>query len=535
MPFTAHKLPYEQTAAFSRIVLDYLAGAPQLNPFYAAAPDSAGLKALLQKRQNFGIDRGVLVDVLEAQYNGIATSEAVQKNISALKSDQTFTVCTAHQPNLATGPLYFIYKILHAIKLAHALNEQYPGQHFVPVYYMGSEDADLEELNHFSIQGKRYVWNTAQKGAVGRMKIDAALLQLISEAEGQLAPFAYGQEVAALLRRHFVKDRDIKTATFGLVNELFASFGLLILIPDSAALKTGMLPVFEKELFDPASSALVAQTSEKLAQYYNAQAQPRDINLFYLEDGIRERIIRTDRGFGVNNTELNFSEAQMLALLHEHPERFSPNVILRGLLQETVLPNIAFIGGGGELAYWMQLKDVFDHYNVSFPVLILRNSFLLLEQKWKARIDKLDISINDCFQKADHILKNIAVKKAEQPLALNGKWEEADRLFEAIRLQAAAIDPTLSQHVAAIKKATLNKMEVLEKKMLRAEKRKHADGKRQIEAMRQHLFPQDGLQERSDNFFYYYAVYGPALVQALYKHSGTTEQQFTVLEINEEG
>jgi bacillithiol biosynthesis cysteine-adding enzyme BshC len=337
-----------------------------------------------------------------------------------------------------------------------------------------------------------------------------------------------------LLRRHFIKDREIKDATFGLVNELFASFGLLVLIPDSAALKGLMLPVFEQEIFNPASSTIVEKTSENLSQYYNVQAQPREINLFYLEHGIRERIVRTDNGFKVNNTSLHFSEAEMKTLLQQHPERFSPNVILRGLFQETVLPNIAFIGGGGELAYWMQLKDLFDYYHVSFPVLILRNSFLLLEKKWKERIDKLNISLKDCFRNADELLNRLAKENAEHPLTLNGKWEEADRLFEAMRLQAAAVDPTLSQHVAALKKATLNKLAVLEKKMLRAEKRKHADSKRQIEAMRAHLFPGNGLQERSDNFFYYYAVYGPSLLQQLYYHSATLEQQFTVLELNGE-
>lgn len=533
MPFTAHTLPYDQTNSFSRIVLDYLKGVPALRAFYVAMPDAAGLKQLLNQRQAFTINRVALVDALHHQYKGVDTTEKVKENILSLASDHTFTVCTAHQPNLATGPLYFIYKILHAIKLADALNKQYPEQHFVPVYYMGSEDADLEELNHFSIQGKQYTWHTDQKGAVGRMKIDAALLQLIGEAEGQLAPLPYGKEAAALLRRHFVKDKEIKEATFALVNELFALFGLLVLIPDSAALKALMLPIWEKEVFNPESSVIVAKTSEKLAQHYNVQAQPRDINLFYLEDGIRERIIRTDRGFEVNNTGLHFSETEMQALLRQHPERFSPNVILRGLFQESILPNIAFIGGGGELAYWMQLKDLFAHYHVPFPVLVLRNSFLLIEQKWKTRIDKLNLSIPDCFHKSNDLLNTLARQHAEHPLTLAEK-EAADRLFEAIRMQAAAVDVTLSQHVAALKATMLNKLETLEKKMLRAEKRKHADSKRQIEALRQHLFPEDGLQERKDNFFYYYALYGPQLLHALYTYSGTLEQKFTVLVYNGE-
>ncbi|OLY92367.1 bacillithiol biosynthesis cysteine-adding enzyme BshC [Cnuella takakiae] len=534
MPFSAYTLPYDQTNSFSRIVLDYLQGAAALKPFYAAPPTPEGLAQVLAVRRQKPVNREVLATVLQQQYAGMETHASVVHNIEALQDANTFTVCTAHQPNLFTGPLYFLYKILHAIRLAAQLEAAHPGSRFVPVYYMGSEDADLDELNHFSIQGKRYTWQTDQKGAVGRMVIDNAIQQLIHEVEGQLAPFEQGKAIAASLRRHFAKGNTIQQATFALVNKLFGSFGLIVLIPDSASLKALMLPVFEQELFAPVSGTLVGDTSERLAAHYNVQAHPREINLFYLEGDIRERIIREGDDFLVNNTALRFSAAEMKVLIQQHPERLSPNVILRGLFQETILPNIAFIGGGGELAYWLQLKDLFEHYDVSFPVLVLRNSFLLLEEKWQERIDRLGFSVGDCFQKTDNLVNLLARRQAEHPLTLNGKMEQAEALFEAIRSQASAIDPTLSAHVAALKAASLKKLKVLEQKMLRAEKRKHADSRRQIEAIRQQLFPGDGLQERVDSFLYYYAVYGPQLIADLYQHSGALEQQFTILPLSGE-
>lgn len=532
MPFTAYTLPYEQTHSFSRIVLDYLKGAGALRPFFEVPPTEAGMAQAISNRKAFTVNRELLVNVLEDQYTTVSVSDAVAQNIRSLHSNNTFTVCTAHQPNLFTGPLYFLYKILHAIRLADNLNQQYPDLHFVPVYYMGSEDADLEELNHFSIQGKRYTWNTPQKGAVGRMQTDNALLQLITEVEGQLTPYPLGKEIAATLRRHFVKGVSIQQATFSLVHELFAAYGLVVLIPDNAMLKSELGPMFEQELFAPVSSSIVEATSAKLGVHYNVQAYPREINLFYLDADMRERIIRTEDGFVVNNTKLRFSDAEMKTFLQQHPERFSPNVILRGLLQETILPNIAFIGGGGELAYWLQLKDLFAHYGVPYPVLVLRNSFLLLEAKWKERIAKLGFEVKDCFESSATLINRLAQREAQQPLTLNGKMEQADALFEAIRQQAEKVDPTLSQHVAALKTTSLKRLKELEKKMLRAEKRKHADSQRQIEAIRQHLFPGDGLQERVDSFLYYYAVFGPKLLQELYRHSGTLEQQFTILELN---
>lgn len=484
----------------------------------------------MEGRRNLPVNRPVLVSALQQQYEGVDTNGAVANNIAALQDAHTFTVCTAHQPNLFTGPLYFLYKILHAIRLAAEMEAAHPGHRFVPVYYMGSEDADLDELNHFSIQGKKYTWQTAQKGAVGRMVADAGILQMIQEVEGQLAPFANGGEVTDMLRRHFTKGTSIQQATFGLVNELFGSLGLVVLIPDNAQLKALLLPVFEKELFAPVSGELVSDTSERLATHYNVQAHPREINLFYLEGDIRERIIHDGDDFVVNNTALRFTAEEMKALIRQYPERLSPNVILRGLFQESILPNIAFIGGGGELAYWLQLKDLFTHYGVSFPVLVLRNSFLLLEPKWQGRIGRLGLTINDCFQKTDGIVNMLARRHAEHPLNLNGKLEQAEALFEAIRSQATAVDPTLSAHVQALKTTSIKKLQVLEQKMLRAEKRKHADSRRQVEAIRQQLFPGDGLQERVDSFLYFYAVYGPQLIPDLYQASGGLQQQFTILE-----
>jgi bacillithiol biosynthesis cysteine-adding enzyme BshC len=532
MQFSAHTLPYSLTNSFSPIVLDYLSGAPALNAFYNAKPSAEGIQQAIHQKQQHTIDRELLVSRLQHQYAAVGAAPAVTENIQQLLSPNTYTVCTAHQPNLFTGPLYFIYKILHAIKLAAALKEEHPQLHFVPVYYMGCEDADLDELNHFTVQGKKYVWQTTQKGAVGRMQADAALEQLILELAGQMAPLSFGNELMDMLRHYFNKGARVQDATFGLVHELFGRYGLVVLVPDDADLKRCMTEVFRQELFQPISSQLVAATSEQLSAQYNVQAHPRDINLFYLEDGIRERIIRTEGGFSVNNTTLSFSDAEMNTLLLEHPERFSPNVILRGLFQEMILPNIAFIGGGGELAYWLQLKSLFDHYRVPFPVLVLRNSFALVTVQQAAKIGRLDFTLFDFFNSDQHLLEQFARRQAQHPLSLNGKLEQAIYLFDAIKEQATTVDPTLGKHVAALQAASVKKLKELEKKMLRAEKRKHADAGRQIQNLRQQLFPGGALQERAESFLYYYGQMGPRFIDALYQHSGALQQEFTILQLH---
>jgi bacillithiol synthase len=532
MFFTEH-LPYSQTNAFSKIVSDYLDSPENLKSFYSLLPTIAGIKETIERKKHQPVNRKILVEVLEEQYQTVSTSAAVKSNIESLLSENTFTVCTAHQPNLFTGPLYFVYKVLHTIKLAAFLKEQLPQCNFVPVYYMGSEDADFAELNHTYVDGKKIEWNKEQKGAVGRMIVDKTLIQLIDELDGQLSLEEHGKEVIDCLRRCYSEGKTIQTATFELVNELYGQWGLIVLIPDNAVLKSQMIKVFEQDLFNNTSSKIVEKTSEKLSEHYSVQANPREINLFYLKDHIRERIEERNGVYTILNSETSFTAEEIKKELQEHPERFSPNVILRGLFQETILPNLVFIGGGGEMAYWLQLKDLFDHYKIVYPVLVLRNSFLVVEDKWNEKIKKLDLNVADFFQDENELMKIIVEKNSENKIALNGNFEKAEAFYEQIRTQAEAVDKTLSQYVNSIKSRSLKDLEELEKKMLRAEKRKFEEQQRQIQKIKEVLFPDDGLQERVENFSWFYAKWGKGFIEELLKNSLALEQEFTILtEVN---
>lgn len=483
----------------------------------------------MEERESFSTNRKVLVEVLKEQYAVHNMFPAVQANIDALLQNNTFTVCTAHQPNLFTGPLYFVYKVLHTIRLAAYLKEQLPAYHFVPVYYMGSEDADFAELNHTYVDGKRIEWKKEQSGAVGRMSVDQTLLQLIDELEGQLVYEPFGNDVIGLLRKCYVAGRTIQEATFELVNELYGEWGLVVLIPDHPRLKAQMKHVFAEDLFQHTASKIVTQTSAQLGEEYTAQAYPRAINLFYLKDNIRERIEEKEGSFYVLNSSVQWSRPEIEKELEDHPERFSPNVILRGLYQETILPNVAFIGGGGETAYWLQLRRLFQHYQVPYPVLVLRNSFLVIEEKWYQKLQKTGLQASDLFESDDELMKRIVSRYSANAVSLNGNMEKAQALFEQIRSQAEVIDQTLSKHVEAIKARSLHHLQELEKKMLRAEKRKFTDQQRQIAAVKEVLFPGNGLQERVENFSGFYAKWGKGFLEQLLKHSLALEQKFTIL------
>jgi bacillithiol biosynthesis cysteine-adding enzyme BshC len=529
-PFSPLYLSYRSTNSFSAIATDYVEGNSQLKPLYAFSADLAGVQSAIDQRKKFPTNRKLLVEHLQQQYKNIPLSETLRANIESLSEENTFTITTAHQPNIFTGHLYFIYKIIHAIKLASTLQEQQPDYKFVPVYYMGSEDADLEELGEVFINGKTYRWQTGQTGAVGRMKVDKKFMELMDAIEAQLGVAPFGNDILLKMRAAYQLDKTIEQATFELVHDLFGAKGLIVLLPDSAALKASFAPVMERELAESFSHAAVEQTMKEFPPAYNIQAAGREINLFYLQPAARDRIERSGDGFVAG--DIKFSKEEILQQLKENPERFSPNVILRPVFQEWILPNIVFIGGGGELAYWLELKKVFEATGTPFPVMVLRNSFLLLTKGVQEKMDALGLDEKAMFKPVDQLLKGIIEKHSKIQLTLDAEKLALAELYKTISAVAGKADTTLTNHVAALQVAAEKRLNQLEKKIYKAEKKRFEAQQRQLEKIYNLLYPTGNLQERVENLLPWYAIYGPVFLESLFEHSLSMEQQFCILREN---
>jgi len=532
-------IPYSDTGFFSKIIVDYLNNADALKPFYKHPVSIEGIKAAIAERKKFQQPRTALVIALKDQYVRMDLRIPTVRNIEALENENTFTVTTAHQPNIFTGPLYFIYKILHTIKLASELQQQLPDYKFVPVYYMGSEDADLDELGSVTIEGEKYTWNTDQTGAVGRMRVDKAFLALIDKMDGQLSVHPHGKELIKLYKKHYQLNQTIQQATLEIVNELFGEYGLVIVVPDNAELKSLFHSVVEKELKEQFSHKAVAETIANFPEEYKVQAAGRELNLFYLIDDKRERIeIQNSKllppvvkEFKIQNLNLEFSADEIINELSTYSERFSANVILRGAFQETILPNVAFIGGGGEIAYWLELKKVFEAVNVPFPVLILRNSFAVINKNQIATWKELGFDLKDLFKKEFDLMNQLVQQQSSNPVHLNGQMNKLEDFYSSVKDLAGNVDPTLAEHVTALEKQTLKRMMELEKKLLRAEKRKFTIEEGRLKKIKSQLFPNNSLQERVENFGSFYAKHGKEFIGEVLKSSQALEQQFGMIEL----
>jgi bacillithiol biosynthesis cysteine-adding enzyme BshC len=529
MNFITKSLPYQQTGYFSRVITDYLSGNSFLRNFYAHPVDVKGISAAMQDRERFPTDRILLESTLKEQYRGMVIPDAVNKNLDDLASANTFTITTAHQPAIFTGNLYFIYKILHVIKIASYLKTIYPQKNFVPVFFMGSEDADLDELGHIYLGKEKLIWDTHQTGAVGRMKTDG-LDKIIERIEGEFSIDPYGPELITLLKDCYLNAENIQQATFKLLHALFGFYGLIVLIPDNRMFKSVMRGVFRDDLTNHIPFRVTGENVRLLSDQYPVQANPREINLFYLIDNIRERIDWKDGLFFIHNSNISFSSESMEKELASFPERFSPNVILRGLFQCTLLPDIAFVGGGGETAYWLELMPLFHHYRVPYPVLVLRNSFLLIKKNLRLKIEKNGLNSEAVFKPAEELMEEYVRTHSDRQLSLEKQIRELRDIYISVKNISGEVDPTLEQHVEKLEAQSLQKLEELEKKIIRAEKKNHEDVRRRIYEIRENMFPMGNLQERIENFIPWYALYGKTYFEQILLHSPALDQEFTIME-----
>ena len=512
MEITHKQIPFSQASNFPKLFIDYIARNPQLSDFYDSFPDLDGFKETIAKRK-FN-HRKELVEALKNQYQVIINPP----NIDILLDENTFTVTTGHQLNIFTGPLYVIYKIVSTINLAKKLKDAFPAHHFVPVYWMATEDHDFEEISYFNLFGQKHKWETEQKGGVGRMN-PSELLQIIEGLRDKPEVFA----------RAYGENSTLAGAVTQYMNELFGAEGLVCIDGDDRVLKSLFAPIMKKDIVGNAAEKIVAETSGRLENLgYKTQIHARNINFFYLDENLRERIEKQGEKYTVVNTDLSFSEAEILEILEKTPEKISPNVVLRPIYQETILPNLAYLGGPSEVCYWLQLKDIFEHHQVQFPILLPRNLGLAINEGTKKRMEKLDVEAEELFQDDVTLKRNFVEKNSENSLSLTDEIKQVAAAFDQIIKKAAEVDPTLKPAVESEKVKNATALDHLEKRIKKAEEKKFETSLAQLHGLKEKLFPGGGLQERSDNFLNFY-LNDPEFICKISQHFDPLDFKFNIV------
>ena len=529
-------LPLRDTGFVSGLICDYLEGAQGLKGFHNGPPSFENLnRQAVQKKAAYPSDiRSSLCTVLAEQYHGVETSPKVVEYIKLLQNKTTLTVTTGHQLCLMTGPLYFIYKIISTIKLSQQLKKKFSDFDFVPVYWMASEDHDFKEISSFIFKGKKFQWNTNAGGVVGKIQTES-LTSLLDLFKKELGDGIDAIELRKLIERSYESGNNLSDATRVFVNQLFGHYGLLILDADHRELKKYFTTIIKEDLLNHMCNQQVLNQIELIKQNYSKafkpQVNPREVNLFFIEEGQRSRIVKTDNGYHLEGSDKIFSVKEMIEKVDETPEKFSPNVLLRPLYQEVILPNIAYFGGGGELAYWLELKSFFDSQKLLFPILCLRNMAMIIPKKSAKKIRNLKLDISDLFLKRNALINKKVRQISNIDLDLSPLKNELEIQFDQLEALINETDASFEGAVKAQKSKQFKGIDHLEKRLLKAQKKKLEDQVERLVLLHEHLFPGGNLQERVENFSTFQIEKGNDFNSILMEVFDPLSKEFTFIEI----
>ncbi len=511
--------------------LAYITQDEALREFYEFVPLKSSMPEVIKNRKSKAPDRKLLADVLKKQYAELGISLPISEEVILDKN--TFTITTAHQPTLFTGPLFHIYKIASAINAARDLKASITDSTIMPVFVINGEDHDWAEVNHFYLFGRKYEWERQSTGPTGRLTLEG-LETLIQNVSDLFSNAPHLEEIKQLLSDCFQKATNYSQFHRLLLHGLFGQHGLVILDMDDVDLKKAFIPIMEKEIREQFSYKPVSETQSILEKAgFKPQAYCRAINLFYMSNDVRERIEPHEGGVIRVDSKIKSSVDEIISELHTHPDRFSPNVILRPVYEEFILPNLAYIGGGGEIAYWLERKSQFLAAGIPFPMLIRRNSVLLVDGQTNEQLKKLELNVLDLFPDYDTIVKTYLRKHSQNELNFEAELEMINKAYAMLAAKADHIDSTLSKAILAEQSKQAKQFEQLGSRLLRSEKQMQDTNLKKIQRLKEKLFPNGGLQERQENFLSFYANYGSELIDVLIENCDPFESKFMILQLQE--
>lgn len=498
------KFPFNSIPGFSKIQSDYIEENDRLFSQSINLPfnlDSFG--EMIEKRGNIPLkQRKELKEIIEGQYAEIGIS----KDLSIIENSNSFTITTGHQLNILTGPAYYIYKIVSIINIAKQLKNKYPEKNFIPLFWLATEDHDFEEINHFNLFNKEYKWETDQKGAVGRFHLKG-IETILNEIN----------DLPELFKKAYSL-KNMSEAIRYIVHQLFDQYGVVCLDADNKRAKQYLIPIIKKEIFERESQDLVNKSIQKFSDKgYEIKLYPREINFFYLKDNLRERIVEEAGQFSVLNMELKFSKEELEKEIEAYPERFSPNVIFRPIYQEALLPNLCYVGGPGEIAYWLSLKDSFDLHQVSYPILAPRNSIFYFNEKLNQKIEQLGKALEFYFSSENELKENYLNENSSADFEMQEELNQIEDIFSKILSKGMEIDKTMEGPVLGEKQRVMNSIQNLEKKLKKAEERKHEVAINQLLQIKNRFFPNGKWQERMENYLNF-AINDANFIQNLVDH-----------------
>ena len=527
------EIKYNDTNQFSKLFVDYTEQKDNLKKLISEYPKIENFKKQIKvKSESFNHSiRPIIKTVIKNQYKGISLNNIQKKNLNSILNKNTYTVTTGHQLNIFTGPLYFIYKILSTINLTEILKKKYPKYDFVPMYWMATEDHDFEEINNFYCFDRVFNWDSNQSGCVGDFNTDS-INNTIEELDIEISNFKSYSKIISIIKNSYLNSNNLSDATRKFVNELFKEYGLLIIDPNDKKLKSNFSKIIKSELLEN----LIYNHSKEYTSLikelgYKVQVNPRDINLFYIGKGKRVRIVKRKNDFITNDKVNSWTENEIIEEIKSSPERFSPNVLLRPLYQEFILPNLCYVGGPSEICYWLQLKSVFDASNISYPILLNRNSAILISEKQSSFLKKNKLDVKDLLMEKNELEKKLVKTYSKIKFDFLPLENALNDQFSILRKIAEKTDKSFIGSLHAQEKKQIKGLQNLKKRLLKAEKKYHYEKINKIIEFQKSFFPSGIFQERIVNFIEFCKEDRSSFLKKLKENLNPLNNKFTVIEI----
>jgi bacillithiol biosynthesis cysteine-adding enzyme BshC len=553
-----YSVEYKKLPNFSELFLDYISQEDDKKKeikkfFFADFKEKEELfKVIDSKLHNYNanryFDKHALTDILKRQNMTFGANEKSAANIELLQEENTFAVVTGQQVGIYTGNIYTIYKTITAIKLAGELKEKFPQFNFVPVFWLESEDHDLEESNHIHLINRQNelvrigydeivpdedVSNRNTK-PVGSLKFDSKINEINEQLASALMDTEYKPKILEKINSFYREGNDYKTAFAEFMNWIFKDHGLVFIDCSDTEIKKLLTPVFEKELnSSPKMCEAIINTSAELEKHYDLQVKPKVINLFYIHNGNRLLIEpREGNRFALRNSKRRFEQEELMKILFENPENFSPNVVLRPLCQDYLLPTIAYIGGPSEVSYFAQLKPAYEHYDITMPIIYPRASVSLVESKINKFLKNYEINFEDIF---DHkkLLSKVVEKISEVKIEdeFSKFYDDINRVFYDMKNMTANVDKTLLNTVDSQKEKVIQSLEIFKSKLTNAQAKKSETTTTQLDKVTNNIYPKGSLQERMINIAYFLNKYDEQVIKKLFEELDINKFEHQVVEL----
>ena len=498
-------------------------------------------KNISEKRSYLSAD---ISQIISNQYSNINKSETTEKNIKKLSDKKTLAIVTGQQLGILGGPLYTFYKIITAIKLSRFLSERYNDYNFVPVFWLEGDDHDFNEVRAIKIidEGnalltigyKEEIEEDEAKQSVGHIKFDGSIKNVFENLDKNLKDTEFKVQLLNELKNFYSEGKSFKEAFRDLSFKYFDEYGLIIFDPQEIEVKRLLKPIFKKEITDfRLHTEKLVHLSATLEELYHAQVKVKPVNLFLTYDGGRHSIEPVDNEFRLRRKRKSFTYDQLLELLENEPEKFSPNVLLRPICQDFLLPTAFYIGGPSEISYFAQIKPLYEFYDIVQPIIYPRSSATILESTIENILEKHSVQINDLFIDVENVKKKIINSVAESSIdaMFDGLTNQVETAFDQLKEKLIDLDKTIADSSNRYRDKIFGSINELKSKAEKAQQKKYEVTLRQIDRAAINLFPNSNLQERELNFVYYANKYGEEFIKKIFDELQINKFEHQVIEL----